>query len=68
MSSFLQFLAFLLGLIFGSFLNVVIYRLPNAIEGAVLSVLSFPASQCTYCKTRLKLWSNIPLISYVLLK
>ena len=67
MSSFLPFLAFLLGLIFGSFLNVVIYRLPKAIEGKILSNLSFPASHCPACQTPLQLWHNIPLLSYVLL-
>ena len=50
-----------LGLIFGSFLNVVIGRLP---EG--LSVVS-PGSRCPSCETPIKWYDNIPVLSYLLL-
>ncbi len=51
-----------LGLLFGSFLNVVIYRVPRS-ESIV-----FPASHCTNCGTKLKPWHNIPLLSWLFLR
>jgi leader peptidase (prepilin peptidase)/N-methyltransferase len=57
-----------LGLVVGSFLNVVIYRLPRMLEGQSDETLSLPASHCPSCKKPLKLWHNIPLLSFVLLK
>ena len=52
---------FLFGLIIGSFLNVVIYRLPRR-ESVV-----FPSSHCPSCNTAIKAYDNIPVISYTLL-
>ncbi len=52
-------LIFLLGLAIGSFLNVVIYRLP-----AGKSII-FPGSFCPECETRLKAWDLIPVLSFV---
>ncbi|MCQ2441034.1 MAG: prepilin peptidase [Clostridia bacterium] len=52
----------LVGLCVGSFLNVVIYRLPNNMS------LAFPPSHCTECDYKLKWYDNIPVISYILLK
>jgi leader peptidase (prepilin peptidase)/N-methyltransferase len=90
--------AFLLGLVVGSFLNVVIYRLPIILDrdwrsqaAEVLSgvtsataesaptpapapppatpfTLSTPRSACPHCKTPIKAWQNIPLISWLLLR
>lgn len=76
MMVFYYFFTALLGLIVGSFLNVVIYRLPIMMkcEWGMESLsetpfnLAIPQSHCTQCKTRLKLWHNIPLISFILLK
>ena len=51
----------LLGLAIGSFLNVLIYRIPKDEN------IAFPASHCTSCKKPLKWWHNIPLLSYILL-
>jgi len=56
------------GLVVGSFLNVVIYRLPRMLEGETHETLSLPASHCPACKTPLKVWHNIPVVSYLLLK
>ncbi|MEZ0344217.1 MAG: prepilin peptidase [Caldimicrobium sp.] len=56
------FLVFILGLVFGSFLNVLIYRLP---EGK--SLLK-PSSHCPKCETPLKWYHNIPLISFIFLR
>jgi leader peptidase (prepilin peptidase)/N-methyltransferase len=52
---------FLFGLIFGSFLNVCIYRLPLG-----LSVVS-PRSACPACKRPIAFYDNLPVLSWVLL-
>jgi leader peptidase (prepilin peptidase)/N-methyltransferase len=53
---------FLLGLCIGSFLNVCIYRLPAGTS------IVFPGSRCPVCKTPLRAYENIPLLSYLLLR
>lgn len=53
---------FLLGLIVGSFLNVVIYRLPE--EKSIVK----PPSHCPNCNTRLKVIDLIPVFSYIFTK
>lgn len=50
-----------LGLVFGSFLNVVVYRLPRG-----MSVLH-PGSHCPRCGTKVRAYDNIPVISWVVL-
>jgi len=55
------FCAFL-GLFVGSFLNVVIYRVP-----AGESVVS-PRSKCPRCGTQLSAWDNVPVISWLVLR
>ena len=50
------------GLVFGSFLNVCIARLPNK-ESIVL-----PSSHCPLCQHPIRWFDNIPLISYLLLR
>ncbi|AGA69872.1 type 4 prepilin peptidase 1 [Desulfitobacterium dichloroeliminans LMG P-21439] len=52
----------LLGIIIGSFLNVVIYRLPRG-ESVV-----FPGSHCTSCGHHLRPWELIPILSFLFLK
>ncbi len=52
--------AALFGAIVGSFLNVVIFRLPEENASVV-----FPASHCPKCKTDLSWYENIPVISYL---
>jgi len=54
--------AFLLGAIFGSFLNVCVARWPKE-----LSVVS-PRSRCPRCGHEITWWENIPLVSWVLLR
>ena len=56
------FIAFLFGIVFGSFLNVVILRIPKD-ESVV-----FGASHCTSCGNKLKPWHNIPLLSWIFLR
>jgi leader peptidase (prepilin peptidase)/N-methyltransferase len=53
--------AFLFGLVIGSFLNVCIARLP--VDGSVLR----PASHCPRCKTPIRWYDNVPLVSFLLL-
>jgi len=80
-----------LGLVVGSFLNVVIYRLPIMLEhdwraqAAVLLsgadppqpapapapariTLMAPPSACPACKSPIKAWQNIPVLSWLLLR
>ena len=59
----LYIIIFIIGLIFGSFLNVLIYRLPLDI-----SLFKPLGSTCTHCKHRIKWHENIPVLSYLLLK
>jgi leader peptidase (prepilin peptidase)/N-methyltransferase len=79
---------FVLSLIVGSFLNVVIYRLPIMLErdwraqaaewlpaavpiaeGAPERLsLSTPRSACPVCKSPIKAWQNIPVVSWLLLR
>lgn len=54
-------LTILLGLCVGSFLNVVIYRIPNNMS------LAKPASHCPKCKNQIKWYDNIPVLSYIFL-
>jgi leader peptidase (prepilin peptidase) / N-methyltransferase len=51
-----------LGAIFGSFLNVVIHRLPRH-ESVV-----YPASHCPGCDTPVRPYDNIPILSWLLLR
>lgn len=75
---------FILSLLIGSFLNVVAYRLPimmrRQVEADYYDIndqtapkqtnfnLSVPASACPKCKSKIKPWQNIPVISYLWLK
>ncbi len=51
----------IIGLAVGSFLNVVILRVPEN------QSISFPASHCPKCKTPLKFYHNIPIFSWIFL-
>jgi len=53
---------FVFGLLIGSFLNVVIFRVPKG------ESISFPASHCQSCNTPLKWYHNIPVFSWLFLK
>jgi len=50
------------GLALGSFLNVVVYRVPR--EQSVVS----PPSSCPSCHNRLKAWHNVPVVSWLVLR
>ena len=51
-----------LGAIIGSFLNVVIHRLPR--EESIV----FPNSTCPKCRKAIKAYDNIPILSYLILR
>ncbi|MCP4633017.1 MAG: prepilin peptidase [candidate division Zixibacteria bacterium] len=51
-----------IGLIFGSFFNVVIYRLPTK------KSIVWPASFCPECKTNIRPYDNIPILSFIILR
>jgi leader peptidase (prepilin peptidase)/N-methyltransferase len=51
----------LFGLLFGSFLNVLILRIPK--EESIV----FPGSHCPKCNNKLKWWHNIPVLSWLML-
>jgi len=53
---------FALGLAFGSFLNVCIYRMPRG-----LSVVR-PGSACPNCGKAIRFYDNVPVLSWVLLR
>lgn len=66
-----------LSLCIGSFINVVIYRLPKMLEretdeqvnehGAAVFNFFLPGSSCPHCFSTVRLYDNIPLISWLLL-
>ena len=58
-----KILVFVVGLCLGSFLNVVIYRLPR--EG--VSVTQPARSECPSCQAPIAWYDNLPLISYAIL-
>ncbi|MDE6886744.1 MAG: prepilin peptidase [Helicobacteraceae bacterium] len=55
------FISFIFALCFGSFLNVIIVRMPQD-KSIVL-----PSSACMSCENKLKFYHNIPLLSYLFL-
>jgi len=66
-------LAGIFGLIIGSFINVVIYRLPLMImhhngEAKTPFNLWKPSSHCPHCKHPLRVIDNIPVVSFILLR
>jgi prepilin signal peptidase PulO-like enzyme (type II secretory pathway) len=56
------FIFFILGLIFGSFINVLVYRL-NLAENFTTG-----RSKCPHCKEIIRWYDNIPLLSFIILK
>jgi leader peptidase (prepilin peptidase)/N-methyltransferase len=61
-SLFLIAAVFMFGCIIGSFLNVVILRLPDPAAS-----IAFPSSHCPKCETPLHWYENIPILSYLIL-
>ena len=63
MDPFLASASVILGLAFGSFLNVCIYRLPRG-----MSVLNPRWSACPNCKQPIAFYDNVPVLSWLLLR
>jgi len=63
MDTILTVFSLLLGAVVGSFLNVVILRLPQKDTSIV-----YPGSHCPQCDHPLSWWENIPLFSYLILR
>jgi leader peptidase (prepilin peptidase) / N-methyltransferase len=55
-------IVFFLGACVGSFLNVVIYRVPEGLS------LLHPPSRCPQCHTRLKPYDNVPILGWLWLR
>jgi leader peptidase (prepilin peptidase)/N-methyltransferase len=62
MGLFPEIFLFVVGAAVGSFLNVIIYRLPE--DKSII----LPASHCPTCSHAIRFYDNIPLISYLFLK
>lgn len=62
MEWFEWFLIFCFGLSFGSFANVLIYRIPRALS------LIFPHSFCPHCQRKLQWKDKIPILSFLVCK
>jgi leader peptidase (prepilin peptidase) / N-methyltransferase len=59
----MSFAAFgVMGAVFGSFLNVVAYRMPRR------ESLVAPASHCTSCGSHVRAYDNVPIISWLVLR
>ena len=54
--------AFVFGAVIGSFLNVVIHRLP------LRQSIVFPGSHCPSCERPIRFYDNIPILSYLVLR
>lgn len=54
-------MVFIIGLVFGSFFNVVGYRVPNKMS------IIYPDSHCPNCNHKLKFYELVPVLSYVFL-
>ena len=79
---FLNFYSvFIFGLIMGSFLNVVIFRLPNNmnfdsnssesktnVDSDFVGTIWWGRSKCPHCKAVISIKHNIPILSYIFLK
>lgn len=55
-------IVFILGAAVGSFLNVVVYRLPEGLS------LLYPPSRCPKCEKRLKPYDNVPVFGWLWLR
>jgi len=53
---------FALGAIVGSFVNVLVYRLPRGLNVVV------PASRCPRCETKLKWFDNLPIVGWTMVR
>lgn len=59
---FYSVMVFIIGTVFGSFFNVVGYRVPNKMS------IIYPDSHCPNCNHKLRFYELIPILSYIFLK
>ena len=59
MTLFFHFYAFAIGTLIGSFLNVVIHRVPREVS------IVFPASRCPSCGHKIRPWDNVPVLAWL---
>lgn len=58
---FYSIMIFIIGTVFGSFFNVVGYRVPNNMS------IVYPNSHCPNCNHKLKFYELVPILSYIFL-
>ena len=58
----LNIMIFIIGLLFGSFLNVCAYRIPRK------KSIVWGRSQCPHCGHKIPFYYNVPLVSFIILK
>ncbi len=58
---FFSVFSFVWGAVWGSFMNVVIHRLPRGMS------LVRPPSHCPHCGTGIKAWHNVPIFGYMII-
>ena len=61
MNIYIYIIFFILGIVFGSFYNVLAYRI------SIKESIILPSSHCVYCKHKLKFLDLIPIFSYLFL-
>lgn len=61
MNIMIVIILFIMGIIFGSFYNVVGYRIPKG------ESILYPSSHCTKCNNKLKYYELIPILSFIFL-
>ena len=61
-STFLAIAVFLFGLVIGSFVNVLVHRLPRG------ESVAFPGSHCPACGAPVRAYDNIPVLSWLILR
>ena len=61
-NAYLGLCSFVLGTVIGSFLNVVIYRLPEGLS------LSSPGSHCPRCDSPIRWYHNVPIVGWLVLR
>ncbi|TDR28810.1 prepilin peptidase [Hydromonas duriensis] len=74
MTEVLWVFVFIIGIVLGSFANVLVHRLPlmimnndNETKSASPFNLAKPASHCPCCQAPLRWWQNIPVLSFLVL-
>lgn len=65
------FIVFIYGSMLGSFVGVILTRVPAMKQRDPVSILkgiSYPPSTCPHCRHRIRWFENIPVVSYLALR